>query len=157
MVALADMPEESAEKKSDVDDWVLAQLAAEQPNPDDPAAALRRAWHEAYTVYRLSYTTTAWWRLWAGGQERLVVYRYVLPDGSWRYGVGNYNATVADIADNYEKSKGCKWQKWAIIDRQRQLLYPVGSQMVSLTKLTMVNDAKHLFYRYFWCIIILIN
>lgn len=60
------MPEESAEKKSDVDTWVLAQLAADEPTADDPAAALRRAWHEAYTAYRLSYTTTAWWRLWAG-------------------------------------------------------------------------------------------
>ena len=50
--ALADMPEESAEKKSDVDALVVAQLAAEQPTVVDPAAALRRAWREAYLVYR---------------------------------------------------------------------------------------------------------
>ena len=134
LVTLADMPEEKiAKNKSELEIWVLAQLAAEQPTPDDPADALRKAWHEAYLVYRLSYTTTAWRRLWQAEQERLLICRYVLPDGSWRYAVGDPLAAVADIADNYEIPKGSRGQKWAVVDRRRELLCPFGSQMVSLT------------------------
>lgn len=135
LVRLADMSDRDiAPKKSELDGLVLDYLASAEPTADDPAVALRRAWHEAYMTYRMSYTTTAWHRLWVDGQERLLICRYVLPDGSWRYGVGDPLGTVADIVDNnFEDTKGCKWQKWAIVDRRRQLLYPVGSQMVSLT------------------------
>lgn len=135
LACLADMPiSRELENKSDVDDWVLAQLHVAEPTTDDPTNALRAAWHEAYLCYRMSYTTTVWHRLRVDEHERLLICRYVLPDGSWRYGVGDPLGTVADIADNnFEDTKGCKGQKWAIVDRRRQLLYPVGSQMVSLT------------------------
>lgn len=134
LACLADMPMgKIAKNKSELESWVLDYLASAEPTTDDPAAALRRAWHEAYMTYRMSYTTTAWRRLWVDGQERLVICRYVLPDGSWRYAVGDPLAAVADIADNYEIPKGSRGQKWAIVDRRLQLLYPVGSQMVSLT------------------------
>lgn len=134
LVALADMPMgKIAKNKSELESWVLAQLAAEQPTPDDPADALRAAWREAYLEYRLSYTNTEWRRLWQSGQERLVICRYVLPDGSWRYAVGDPLAVVADIADDCEIPKGSRGQKWAVVDRRRELLYPFGSQMVLLT------------------------